>query len=334
MERSSSSQKFRPDPDARLMDQVREVLRYYNYAYTTEKSYCNWIIRYIWFYDGKVHPRDMGAQDIERFLSYLASKEKVSPSTQSQALNALVFLYKKVLDIQLGDGIAPLRSKKKRRVPTVMSQQEVQRLFAAMKGQYAFMAKMIYGGGLRLMECVRLRIQDIDFEQGLLFVRNSKGGKDRTTLLARNLYEECRYWMRRSETIHQEDLKEGFGEANIPESLTRKYSQASREFGWQWLFPAQRRSKDPRTGVEKRHHINQSGLQKAVKRAVVKAEITKRVSCHTLRHSFATHMLEHGVTIRTLQELLGHADVKTTEIYTHVLNQDIRNLKSPLDRLC
>ncbi len=334
MESGFGSQRFRPNPDARLMDQVREVLRYYRYAYTTEKSYCNWIIRYIWFYGGKVHPRDMGAQDIERFLSHLASKEKVSPSTQSQALNALVFLYKKVLDIPLTDDIAPLRSKKKRQVPTVMSQQEVQRLFAVMEGQHAFMAKIIYGGGLRLMECIRLRIQDIDFDQGLLFIRDGKGGKDRTTLLARNLYEECRYWARRSEMVYQKDLEEGFGEVYIPEALARKYPQASRKFGWQWLFPAQRRSKDPRTGVERRHHVNQSGLQKAVKRAVVKAEITKRVSCHTLRHSFATHMLEHGVTIRALQELLGHADVKTTEIYTHVLNQDIRNLKSPLDRLC
>ncbi|PIE55406.1 MAG: integrase [Dethiosulfovibrio peptidovorans] len=331
MEKRSAAQKFHPNPRAKLMDQVREVLRYYGYAYTTEKSYCNWILRYIRFYGGRTHPKEMGAHEIERFLSYLASKEKVSKSTQSQALNALVFLYKKVLDIHLADDIAPLRSKKQRRVPTVMSQNEVQRLFAVMEGKHAFMAKLIYGGGLRLMECVRMRIHDVDFDQGLLFIRDGKGGKDRTTLLAKNLQEECRYWIQRSEMMYQKDLQEGFGEVYIPEALARKYPQASKSLGWQWLFPAQSRSRDPRSGKERRHHVDESGLQKALKRAVVKAEIRKRVSCHTLRHSFATHMLENGVTIRVLQELLGHADVKTTEIYTHVLNQDIRNLKSPLD---
>ncbi len=326
-------QKFRPNPKAKLMDQVREVLRYNHYAYTTEKSYCNWILRYIYFYGGKTHPKNMGAREIERFLSHLAVKEKVSSSTQHQALNALVFLYKRVLDIPLDGGITPSRSKKRPHIPTVMTPQEIQRLFVMMEGKHAFMAKMIYGGGLRLMECIRLRIQDIDFGQGLLFIRGGKGGKDRTTLFAKNIQQECREWILQSEMIFQKDCKEGFGEVYIPGALSRKYPNAGKSIGWQWLFPAKCRSIDPRTGKEMRHHVNQSGLQKAIKRAALKANIKKKISCHTLRHSFATHMLEQGVNIRVLQDLLGHADVKTTEIYTHVLKQDVRSLKSPLDNI-
>ncbi len=324
---------FRPNPRARLMDQVREVLRYHHYAYTTEKSYCNWILRYIRFYGGQTHPKNMGAKEVERFLSHLALHEKVSRSTQHQALNALVFLYKQVLGIPLADKIAPSRGKKKPNVPTVMTQQEVRLLLAMMEGKHAFMAKMIYGGGLRLMECIRMRIQDIDFGQGLLFIRGGKGGKDRTTLLAKNLHDECRKWILHSQALYKEDIEEGFGEVYIPEALARKYPNASKSVGWQWLFPAKRRSIDPRTGREMRHHVGQSGLQKAIKKAAIRAGIKKKISCHTLRHSFATHMLEQGVNIRVLQDLLGHADVKTTEIYTHVLKQDVRNLKSPLDNI-
>ncbi len=327
------SQKFRPNPDVKLMDQVREVLRYHHYAYTTEKSYCNWILRYIHFYGGKTHPKYLGSKEIERFLSHLVLNEKVSSSTQHQALNALVFLYKQVLDIPLSDEIAPSRSKKRRKIPTVMTPQEIQRLLAMMNGKHAFMAKMIYGGGLRLMECIRLRIQDIDFGQGLIFVRGGKGGKDRTTLFAKNIQEECQKWILHSQLLYKKDIEEGFGEVYMPEALARKYPNAAKSIRWQWLFPAQRRSLDPRTGKEMRHHVNQSGLQKAIKKAAEKANIKKKISCHTLRHSFATHMLEQGVNIRVLQDLLGHADVKTTEIYTHVLKQDVRNLKSPLDNI-
>lgn len=326
-------QRFRPDPKLKLMDQVREVLRYYHYALSTEKCYCQWILRFIHFYGGKTHPKEMGWREIERFLSHLASKEKVSGATQKQALNALVFLYKHVLGIDIGNAISPIRSKRRPRVPTVMTQDEVQQLFAEMSGKHLLMAKLIYGGGLRLMECIRLRIKDVDFGQKLLYIRGGKGGKDRTTLFARNVQEECRVLIDQARLLHQKDISEGAGEVYIPEALARKYPNASRSVEWQWVFPSRKRSIDPRSGKERRHHVNESGLQKAVKRAAKQAGITKRVGCHTLRHSFATHMLEHGVNIRVLQELLGHASVKTTEIYTHVLRQDKQNLLSPLDRI-
>ncbi|PIE01984.1 MAG: integrase [Acidobacteria bacterium] len=313
------------------MDQVREVLRYYHYAYTTEKSYCNWILRYIQFYGGQIHPEKMGAKEVERFLSHLAVNGKVAASTQHQALNALVFLYKRVLDMPIDGKVAPVRSTRHRRVPTVLTREETQKLLSRMDGRHGFMAKLIYGGGLRLMECLRLRIQDVDFGQGLLFIRGAKGGKDRTTLLASRLHAETRVWMDRALDWHRRDLANGLGRVYVPEALARKYPRAASSPGWQWLFPSQKISTDPMSGMSRRHHVNPSGLQKAVKRAALQAEIHKKVGCHTLRHSFATHMLENGVNIRILQELLGHADVKTTEIYTHILKQDIRNLKSPYD---
>lgn len=325
--------KFRPNPNLKLMDQVREVLRYHHYAYRTEQTYCQWILRYIRYFGGKTHPRLLGAKNIEAFLSHLATEGKVTASTQRQALNALVFLYKHVLDIQLEEEIAPARSKRVARPPTVMTQPEVQRLLAAMEGKPALMAKLIYGSGLRLMECIRLRIQDIDFGQNLIFVRGGKGGKDRTTVLPRNLRDEMIRQVASVKSLHHKDLEEGFGEVYIPDALAKKYPNATRSTGWQWVFPAKARSNDPRSGKEMRHHVLESVLQKAVKRAANKAGIDKKVGCHTLRHSFATHMLESGVNIRVLQDLLGHADVKTTEIYTHVMSRDIRGLQSPLDRI-
>jgi len=315
--------KFRPNPGLKLMDQVREVLRYHHYAYRTEQTYCQWILRYIRHFGGKTHPNRLGAKDVERFLSHLATEGQVSASTQRQALNALVFLYRHVLDQPLATEIAPVRSKRQPRPPTVLTQAEVQRLLAAMTGRHALMARLLYGGGLRLLECIRLRIQDVDFGQGLIFVRGGKGGKDRTTLLPRNLRDELQAQIEAVKALHHQDLEGGFGEVYIPEALARKYPKALRETGWQWVFPAR----------EMRHHVLESGLQKAVKRAAQQARIDKKTGCHTLRHSFATHMLEHGVNIRVLQELLGHADVKTTEIYTHVMARDIRQLQSPLDRL-
>ncbi|MCX5854233.1 MAG: integron integrase [Deltaproteobacteria bacterium] len=325
--------KFHPNPNLKLMDQVREVLRYHHYAYRTEQTYCQWILRYIHYFGGKTHPRLLGAKDIEAFLSHLATEGKVSASTQRQALNALIFLYKHVLDIHLEDAITPARSKRLASPPTVMTQAEVQRLLAAMEGKTALMAKLLYGSGLRLMECIRLRVQDIDFGQNLIFVRGGKGGKDRTTVLPKNLREEMLRQIEAVKSLHHKDLEEGFGEVYIPEALARKYPKASRATGWQWVFPAKTRSIDPRSDKELRHHVLESVLQKSVKRAAEQAGINKRVGCHTLRHSFATHMLENGVNIRVLQDLLGHADVKTTEIYTHVMARDIRNLQSPLDRI-
>jgi integron integrase len=325
--------KFRPNPGLKLMDQVREVLRYYHYAYRTEQTYGQWILRYIHYFGGKTPPNRLGTTEVERFLSHLATEGQVSASTQRQALNALVFLYRDVLHQPLESELAPVRSKRHPRPPTVLTQAEVQRLLAAMTGRHALMARLLYGGGLRLLECIRLRIQDVDFGQNLIFVRGSKGGKDRTTLLPRNLRDELQAQIEAVKALHHQDLEAGFGEVYLPEALARKYPKAARETGWQWVFPARARALDPRSGREMRHHVLESGLQKAVKRAAAQAGLDKKVGCQTLRHSFATHMLENGVNIRVLQELLGHADVKTTEMYTHVMARDIRPLQSPLDRL-
>ncbi len=324
--------KFRPNPKLKLMDQVREVLRYYHYAYRTEQSYCSWILRYIHFYGGKVHPIKMGARHVERFLSHLATKGGVSASTQRQALNALVFLYRDVLHKPLEGAIAPMRSKRKPRLPTVLSQEEAKRLFTHLSGTHALMAKLLYGAGLRLMECMRLRIKDVDFSRNRIHVRMGKGGKDRSTILPQSIRQELYSHIEKVKALHHSDLEQGFGEVYLPEAIARKYPNASRETGWQYVFPAKKLSKDPRSGKVMRHHVLESGLQKAVKRAAKKAGIDKRVTCHTLRHSFATHMLEHGTNLRVLQELMGHTDLKTTEIYTHVMDRDISRLTSPLDR--
>ncbi|MEA3361963.1 MAG: integron integrase [Thermodesulfobacteriota bacterium] len=325
--------RFKPNPDLKLMDQVREVLRYYNYALKTEQAYCQWILRYIRFHGSNTHPAELRASDIERFLSHLVVQGKVSGATQKQALNALVFLYHKVLDIHINDQIAPVRSKKGRRLPTVLTKTEVKELLANLQGTNALMAKLLYGSGLRLMECLRLRIQDVDFGQNHLEIRGAKGGKDRIALLPQELRAELLSHIERVKLLHQQDLNEGFGRVYIPAALARKYPQATQEIGWQYVFPARNRSVDPRSGEVRRHHILESGLQKAVKLAVRRAEISKRASCHTLRHSFATHLLENGCNIRVLQELMGHADVKTTEIYTHVMQKDLGALQSPLDSL-
>jgi integron integrase len=329
---SQTKSQFYPNPRLKLMDQVREVLRYYHYAYRTEQTYCHWILRYLHYFGGKTHPNRLGTTDVERFLSHLATEGQVSASTQRQALNALVFLYRDVLHKPLESTIAPVRSKRRPRPPTVLTQAEVQRLLAVMTGRHALMAKLLYGSGLRLLECLRLRIQDVDFGQNLIFVRGAKGAKDRTTILPRNLRTTLQAHIEAVKALHHRDLEEGFGEVYMPEALARKYPKAARETGWQWVFPARARSLDPRSGRALRHHVLESGLQKAVKRAAAQARLVKKVSCHTLRHSFATHMLEHGVNIRVLQDLLGHADVKTTELYTHVMARDIRQLHSPLDR--
>ena len=315
------------------MDQVREVLRYYHYAYKTEQSYCSWIVQYIRFYGKKAHPKDMGKHEVERFLSYLAEKRNVAAATQKQALNALIFLYKKVLDIDLGEGIAPTRSKRKRNLPTVLTRAEVSKLLGNMQEKHGLMAKLLYGCGLRLMECVRLRIKDVDFGQGKLFIRNSKGGKDRTVILPDAVRQELQTQIDSVVALHETDLREGFGEVYIPAALSRKYRNASRETGWQYVFPSKKRSKDPRSGKIRRHHVKESGLQKAVKQALSKSRIYKKAGCHTFRHSFATHLLENGTNIRVVQKLMGHADVKTTEIYTHVMKNDIDSVKSPLDTL-
>ncbi len=327
-----SKKKFKPNPDLKLIDQVKEVLRYHHYALRTEQTYCDWIKRFLKFYGYKTHPRDMGAPEVERWLSCLATEQKVAASTQRQALNAIVFLYREVLDIDL-DEIAPVRSKRTRRPPTVLTQTEVQGVLQRMQGTHRLMVQLLYGCGLRLMECIRLRIQDVDFGQGRIFVRGGKGGKDRTVVLPEAVRALLADHIERVQVLHENDLREGFGEVYIPEALARKYPNACRQTGWQYVFPAKNRSKDPRSGKIRRHHVLESGLQKAVKTAVSKAGITKRAGCHTMRHSYATHLLENGTNIRTVQELMGHKDVKTTEIYTHVMHKDINAVQSPLDTL-
>ncbi len=315
------------------MEQVRQVLRYHHYAYRTERTYCDWIEYYIKFHKCKKHPREMGKTEIEAFLSHLATERNVSASTQRQALNAIIFLYKHVLDLPVSENLEPVRAKKYVRPPVVMSKQEVQRVIAQMRGLHLLMARLLYGCGLRLMECIRLRIMDLDFDRNLIYVRAAKGGKDRTTLFPKSICDELRQHVEKVRKIHDHDLGQGFGDVYLPNALSRKYPNASGEFRWQYLFPAKNLSIDPRSKIKRRHHVMESGLQKSVKVAVERAGIAKRVSCHTFRHSFATHMLENGVNIRVVQELMGHTDVKTTEIYTHVMEKDITAVSSPLDVL-
>jgi len=284
--------KFRPNPDLKLMDQVRQVLRYHHYAYRTEKTYCDWIVRYIKYFGAKKHPRDMGKTEIETYLSHLATNRKVSASTQRQALNAIIFLYRHVLDQPIEEQIEPTRAKRHTRPPVVMTKNEVQRVFTQMQGNHLLMAKMLYGSGLRLMECIRLRVKDLDFERNLIYVRGAKGNKDRTTLFPNSIQPDMRHQIEKVKRLHDEDLAQGYGEVYLPEALARKYPQAAKEFRWRYVSPAKKRSVNPLTGIERRHHVLESGLQKAVKMAADRADITKRVGCHTFRHSFATHMLE------------------------------------------
>lgn len=325
--------KFKPDPKIKLMDQVRQVLRYHHYSLSTEKTYCDWISRYIKYHRCKRHPSEMGKREIEDFLSHLATDLKVSASTQRQALNAIIFLYRQVLDINIDEQLSPVRAKKYHRPPVIMTKNEVKKVLGNISGTHLLMAKLLYGCGLRLMECVRLRIQDVDFERNLIYVRAAKGNKDRTVNLPVNIKDEISRHISRVRELHNKDLSEGFGEVYIPEALSRKYPNAKMEFRWQYVFPSKNISVDTRSGVTRRHHVLESGLQKAVKTAVDRAGLTKRVSCHTFRHSFATHLLENGVNIRVVQELMGHSDVKTTEIYTHVMEKDITKALSPLDNL-
>ena len=286
--------KFRPNQDLKLMEQVREVLRYHHYAYRTEQTYCQWILRYIRFFGGKTHPRLLNFRDVERFLSDLTLKQEVAASTQRQALNALVFLYRNVLDMPLDGKIQPIRSKKKPNLPTVLGKKEVKHFFQHIEGTHALMAKLLYGSGLRLMECVRLRIQNIDFDRKRIHILG-KGDKWRSTILAEPIIAELQRHIEQVKTLHHCDLEAGFGEVYLPTALARKYKNAATETQWQYIFPAKKRTIDPRSGYERRHHIMESGLQKAVKRSAYKACIDKRVTCHTLRHSFATTMLENGV---------------------------------------
>jgi len=315
----------------RLLDEVRRHLRLRHYSLRTEQAYVGWIRRFI-FANDKRHPRDMGGIEVEAFLSGLAVQGQVAPGAQNQALSALLFLYRVVLGVDLPWMENVVRAKRPRRVPTVLSQDEVRRLLATMEGRPWLLASLLYGTGLRLMECLRLRVKDIDFGRAEITVRDGKGGKDRRTMLPRSLMEPLQREVERSRTLHEQDLAAGLGEARLPHALARKYAGAARDFGWQFVFPSVRRSIDPLHGTQRRHHFDEAILARALKRARHCAGIAKPLSAHTLRHSFATHLLEAGYDLRTIQELLGHKDVATTQIYTHVLNRGGNGVVSPLDR--
>jgi len=313
-----------------LFDRVRDLIRLKHYSIRTEKSYLSWIMRYILFHN-KRDPKEIANPEIEAFLSHLAVDLKVSASTQNQAFNALLFLYKEVLKKELDNSIEAIRAKKPKRLPTVMTKDETMKVIAAIPADHQLMVRLIYGSGLRLMECLRLRVKDIDFENNQVVVRDAKGMKDRITVLPGSLRQSLREHLERVKLVHQNDLAKGYGRVYLPYALGRKYSNASLEWGWQYVFPAKGLSKDPRTGEVRRHHLHENSLQKAVKAAVRLVGITKPVNVHTFRHSFATHLLEANYDIRTVQELLGHNDVSTTMIYTHVLNRPGVSVKSPLD---
>jgi integron integrase len=314
----------------RLLDQAREALRRKHYSIRTEESYIGWMRRYILFHQ-KRHPAEMGAAEVEAFLTDLAVEQRVAASTQNQALSALLFLYTEVLLRPL-DEVHAVRAKQPQRLPTVMTRAEARSVLDAMVGVHQLMAKLLYGSGIRLMECVRLRVKDVDFALRQVVVRSGKGDKDRVTPLPDSLVAPLQEHLRRVKLTHAQDLRDGYGEVYLPYALERKYPSANREWIWQYVFPSESLSVDPRSGKQRRHHVDESGLQKAVRRAAQLAQISKRVTCHTFRHSFATHLLEDGYDIRTVQELLGHSDVRTTMIYTHVLNRGGRGVRSPLDR--
>jgi integron integrase len=315
---------------SRLLDRVREAIRTRHYSIRTEEAYIRWIRQYILF-SGKRHPEELGAQEVSAFISHLAVGRDVAASTQTQALSALLFLYREVLacPIEWVDDIE--RAKRPVRLPVVFTREEVRAVLGHLRGEAWLMASLLYGSGLRLMECVRLRVKDVDLARLQITVREGKGNKDRVTMLPPSLTEHLRRQLERAQALHETDTREGFGRVYLPHALARKYPNAGREWCWQYVFPASKRSTDPRTGHEQRHHVAETVLQKAVKAAVRSAGISKPGSCHTLRHSFATHLLEAGYDIRTIQELLGHSDVSTTMIYTHVLGKGGKGVKSPLE---
>jgi len=316
----------------KLMDQVSRAMRVHHYSFETERSYCVWIRRFI-LYNEKRHPKDMGAPEIQAYLSHLASDRNVSSSTQNQALSALLFLYKKVLDIDLPWMDDIVRAKRPVRVPVVLSRGEVSRLLAALSGQQWLIASLLYGSGLRLIECLRLRIKDIDKDYRQITVFDGKGNKDRRTMLPDKLIPHLDRQLELSRSVYEKDLRNGCSGVSIPHALDRKYKNAPREWRWQYVFPSGNRPFIRFHDQKRRHHVHPSSVQRAVKDGVRKAGISKKVSCHTFRHSFATHLLESGYDIRTVQELLGHSDVRTTMVYTHVIKRGAGAVQSPFDAM-
>lgn len=323
-----------PTKSRTILDEVRDVMRLRHYSIHTERAYCDWIKKYVHFHG--MNSRDDlkdGEKKIEAFLTHLAVNKNVAPSTQNQAMNALVFLYKKVLKNPLDEEINAVRSNKKIHVPVVMTREETSKVIRMMEGTTQIVAKLMYGSGLRISETIRLRVQDMDYKMKTITVRSGKGAKDRVTTFPSSIIPFLQNHLAKVKAIHESDLEKRYGEVYMPYALARKYPNAAREWGWQYVFPARNLSTDPRSGVIRRHHIDPSVINKAIKVAVRKAGLTKRISAHTFRHSFATHLLQRGTDIRTIQALLGHSDVSTTMIYTHVLQQGGQGVPSPLDDL-
>lgn len=314
----------------RLVDQVRHAIRLRHYSFATEQAYVQWIKRFILAND-KRHPRDMGAKEVEAFLSDLAVRSNVSPSTQNQALSALLFLYRHVLEFELEWMNNVVRARRERRIPVVFTQKEARTVIAHLRDKYWLMGSLMYGAGLRVMECLRLRVKDLDLNYRQITVHDGKGRKDRRTLLPDAVAARLEEQLIVVRGIYEKDIDDGCAGVSLPYALSRKYPKAGNEWGWQYVFPSANRSKSPYTGTIERHHADQKGVQRAIKTAIRNAGINKKASCHTLRHSFATHLLESGYDIRTVQELLGHSNVKTTMIYTHVLNRGGRAVRSPMD---
>ncbi len=331
-----SNDKFGINSDKpKLLDELHNVMRRRHYSIHTERSYADWIKRYIHYYhmQNRQELVENKNRKVEDYLSYLAVHGNVAPATQNQALNALVFLYRHILQAPLGDDLRAERATKKTRIPVVMTREEVAQVIAAMDGVPHLIVKLLYGSGLRMAEVLRLRIQEVDFSMKQLTVRGGKGDKDRVTTFPASVIPMLTNHLRRVKLIHENDLKLGYGEVYLPHALARKYKNAAREWGWQYFFPSSQRSVDPLSGMTRRHHVDPSVVNKAIKRAVRLVGIDKRITAHTFRHSFATHLLQRGTDIRTIQALLGHNDVKTTEIYTHLLRQGGQGVISPLDDL-
>ena len=318
--------------DSPFLNEVRRVIRTRRLSPSTERSYLHYIISYIYFHD-RQHPAIMGEAEVQAYLSHLAIEKGVAASTQNVALSALLFLYKQVLGRELGV-VDAVRAKRPKRLPTVFSRNEVARILTALEREphpHGLILSLLYGSGMRLMEGLRLRVKDVDFDYYSVTVRDGKGSKDRVTVLPRNLVTPLREQLKKARKRHEQDVREGFGEVFMPDALARKYPNLGKSWAWQYVFPSHRRSSDPRTGMTGRHHVYEDSVQRAMKRAVKASGVHKHGSVHTLRHSFATHLLEDGYDIRTVQELLGHKDVKTTMIYTHVLNRGGGGVRSPLD---
>jgi len=315
-----------------LMTQMSAALRSRHYSRRTEQAYCLWVRRFIRFH-GIRHPADMAEPEINAFLTHLAVERQVSASTQTQTLSALLFLYRRVIGREVGELTDLVRARKARRLPVVLTHDEVKAVLAQLDGDTRLMASLMYGAGLRLMECLRLRVLDLELTRGEIVVRDGKGGKDRVTMLPLSVKPSLDSQVAAARSVHQRDLADGWGRVALPDALARKYPNAPADWRWQWVFPQQRRWKNLQTGEQGRHHVHESIIQRAMKEAVGSAGILKHASCHTLRHSFATHLLEAGYDIRTIQELLGHKDVRTTMIYTHVLNRGGQGVRSPIDGL-